>query len=315
MEHQTQPLVIAIGVFDGVHRGHQAILREARRHASRTRGTAAVLTFDPHPSRVVRPAEAVPLIQTLAGRYDWIRRFGVNRIITLKFSPRLSKLTSSEFVNRALFRQGNISGVVVGRGFRFGHRRAGGVRELRNLLASRGARLWVVPPVRSGGGTVCSTAIRRFLAQGRVDAARKMLGHPVELTGTLKRGSGTGRRLGSPTINLVISNEMLPRCGVYAGWIIPADPQRRGARRPVVMNIGHAPTVCPDREILLEAHVLDGRPVAYRPGRRFNVEIIDFFRPERTFSSTAALQRAIRGDVGRARRIFNRPGRTPGGTN
>ena len=289
---------MAIGIFDGVHRGHQAILRTAQKEARRLRAAPAALTFPAHPSRVLNPGRPVPLLQSFEQRCDWIRRYGINWIFPLHFTKSLSKLTPAEFVYRLLFRKWNLRGVVVGRDFRFGHRRAGTVRTLRDLLARRDAQVFSVDPVRCGGGVAQSTAVRRLLQAGRLPDAVRMLGHPFELAGRVVKGAGMGRRLGARTINLRLESNLMPRHGVYAGWLRPA----RGSKRPIVMNLGVAPTVHRGRGVRLETHVLDGRPVGFRPGIRLTVEVARFLRPERKFSSLAALRRAIQRDIRRAKK-------------
>lgn len=293
---------MAIGMFDGVHRGHRTILKKAVREALRLRAIPAALTFPAHPSRVLTPAHPVPLLQTFGERRAAILACGIKNIFLLNFTERLSKFTPSEFVDRVLFRHWNVRGVVVGRDFRFGKNRSGGVEELRLLLARRGAALWAVDPVRIGRRVVQSTAIRRFLMAGRVDRAEKMLGHVVTVAGYLERGSGLGKKLGARTLNLNLRNGLLPKFGVYAGWISPSRSPKP-PKRPAVMNLGVAPTVRKNRPVLLEVHVLDGRRVAYRSGDELIVELVEYLRPERKFPSLDALTRAIRRDVARAKKI------------
>ena len=306
---RKRPVVLAIGIFDGVHLGHRAILKKAVREAGHLRAEAAALTFPSHPSRVLHPDRPVPLMQTFEQRCRAIRSCGIKKIFALHFSRRLSKLGPVEFVDRVLFRHWNLRGVVVGRNFRFGHGRCGDVEDLRRLLAPRAASVWGVGPVRSGGRTIQSTVIRRKLVSGRPDDARRMLGRAVVLTGVVRKGAGMGVKLGARTVNLKLRNELLPKFGVYAGWIgaskVASSPSRRPFR-PVVINLGIAPTVHRGREVLLEAHVLDGRRVSFKPGAVLNVEMDRFLRSERKFSTVRALGRAIQKDVRRARQILRR---------
>lgn len=154
-----------------------------------------------------------------------------------------------------------------------------------------------------GNVVVQSTIIRRALLSGKIERAAKLLGHAVELIGRAERGAGMGVKTGARTVNLSIENELLPRFGVYAGWI-RADGKTGTGRRPAVMNLGVAPTVRRGRKVLLEAHVLDRRHFRVRTGTVFRVEMVEFFRPERKFADLAALKRAIRRDVKHARRIL-----------
>lgn len=300
---------MAIGIFDGVHRGHRAILKKAVREAGRLDADPAALTFPSHPSRILGPGRPVPLLQTFEQRCADIRRCGIKRIFPLQFTKRLSKFSPSDFVGKVLFRHWNLRGVVVGKDFRFGHRRSGGIDDLCRLLAPRGAKVWAVDPVRIGGRVVQSTRIRKALTSGRLERAVEMLGHPVILTGEVEKGAGLGARIGTRTVNLNLHNEVLPKFGVYAGWILHGP---RGAKRPVVMNVGVAPTVHRNRKVLLEAHVIDGRNVHIRPGDWRSVELVRYLRPERKFSSEAALRRAIQTDVGSAKRMVGTASRGSG---
>lgn len=299
MESFKKPVVLAIGIFDGVHLGHQMIFKKTLLESRRAGAIAAALTFPSHPSRILTPRRVVPLMQTFAQRSDTIRSFGIQKIYPLLFTKRLSRLSPARFVEYVLFRHWNLCGVVVGRKFRFGYKRSGGIAELDQLLATRGATLWPVKPVRIGKIVVQSTIVRRELAAGRIEWAERLLGRAVELVGRSERGSGLGGKTGAHTINLVVANEMLPKFGVYAGWLkMPAG------RRPVVMNLGVAPTLRDGRKVLLEVHVLDGKPVHVASGRGFSVDLVKFLRPERKFASLSMLKQAIQKDVQHARRIL-----------
>ncbi len=297
---QKKKTVIAIGIFDGVHLGHQAILKKAIREARLCGAEAAALTFPSHPSRVLKPDRPVPLLQSFEQRCEEIRRHGIKRIFSLHFTKRISKFSPSDFVDQVLFRHWNVRGVVVGKDFRFGHRRAGQVADLRRLLKSHGAKVWGVGAVRVGGRVVQSTVIRQYLADGHLGKAVQMLGHEVELTGRVERGRGLGRKMGTRTVNLRLNNELLPRFGVYAGWL---KKQGQQIKRPVVMNLGVAPTAHRRRGVLLEAHVMDGQKVEVNIGERLNAGLTKFLRPERKFPSLEDLRRAIQKDVWRAKQI------------
>lgn len=303
MKQDTKSYVLAIGIFDGVHRGHQAIFKKAIKESRRLGATPGVLTFSTHPSRVIDPRHPVPLLQTFDQRCEEIHRQGIQKVFPLHFTQRLSKLSPSEFVDQVLFRHWKLRGVVVGKDFRFGHRRIGGVKELRELLASRGARVWAVDPVKTGGRVIQSTVIRRHLAAGQLDKARSMLGHPFELTGSVTRGAGLGSKLGARTVNLRLGNELLPAFGVYAGRLRKSSGRAIPARRPVVMNLGVAPTLHRSRPPLLEVHVLDGQAVRTKSGEKFSADLVKYLRAERKFSSVTALRHAIQTDVRRAQSI------------
>jgi len=191
--------------------------------------------------------------------------------------------------------------VVVGRDFRFGRGRAGTVTDLRELLKARRAAVYAVSPICLGRRVIQSTAIRRDIQAGRLAEARRMLGRAVEVSGRVVRGAGIGARLGARTVNVEPGNELLPRQGVYAGWMDRAGVGRApGRKRPVVLNLGVAPTVQSRRRVLLEAHVIDGRRVVYHPGESVRVDLAAFLRPERKFTTAELLSRAIQKDITRA---------------
>ncbi|MBI4179240.1 hypothetical protein HY522_07450 [bacterium] len=317
--------VVAIGIFDGVHLGHQAILRTTLRRASALGALPVALTFSIHPSRILAPGHPVPLVQTFSQRCDSIRSLGIRRIYPLHFTKSLARLSPAQFVERVLFRHWNVKGVVVGRGFRFGHRRAGTVRDLDRLLRDRGAFALAVKPVLSGGTAIQSTRVRRMVSAGRVESAAKLLGRPLELVGRVETGAGLGGKTGARTVNIHVANELQPKFGVYAGWLktaggqgcpVPEAPDSGNPRtgfpsiceggrcRPAVMNFGVAPTLRASRRAILEVHVLDGKRVSIRPAAVVAVDVVRFLRPERKFSNLARLKAAIQTDVARAKRIL-----------
>ena len=292
-------------MFDGVHRGHQAILRRASHEAARLKCRPAVLTFVEHPSRVLTPDRPVELLQTFAERRETIRRCGVRAIFGLRFTRRLANFSPAEFVSRVLLRTWNLRGVVVGENFRFGRNRAGVIDDLRTLLAPAGIRVFGVSAVRMGEKIIQSTAIRGALADGNIHDAARMSGRPMEWTGRLEKGAGVGRKLGARTINLALPNERLPRLGVYAGRVRRVTRSGgRGRARAAVMNLGVAPTVHANRRVFLEAHILDRGPVRGNPGDVWQVEMKRFLRPEKKFETVEALREAISRDIVRSRAVL-----------
>lgn len=289
-------------MFDGVHRGHQAILNRAKAEAKRLKCEPAVLTFVEHPSRVLRPDLAVRLLMPYTERRVAIRRCGIRRIFGIHFTARLAELSPKRFVREVLLRRWNLKGVVIGDNFRFGHRREGDVADLKRLLGPEGVAVFSVSKVRQGGRVVQSTAIRADLEAGRIAAATRLLGRPVMWIGRVRRGAGIGRRKLVRTVNLALRNELIPRFGVYAGRV--RKSAATSAVRPAVMNIGVAPTVHSHRGVLLEAHILDGGEVTTRPGEEWRAEPIRFLRPERKFQSVEALRQQISADIRRSRAIL-----------
>jgi len=290
-------IVLTIGNFDGVHRGHQRILARVVRQARARRGTAAALTFHPHPARVLgRPAP--PLLTTLEQKLELLEAAGLDLVLVLPFTRALSRLSPRQFVERIICRRLGARRLYVGPNFRFGHRAAGDIRVLRRLAGELGFTLEVVPRVRVSRRTASSTLIRRLIAAGRVRPAARLLGRPYALTGNIRPGQGRGAPLGFPTLNLAPEQECLPARAVYVTQTLVA-----GKAFPSATNVGVRPTFGGER-LVVESHLL-GFAGTLRRGR-LEVRFYERLRAEKKFSSAAALRAQIRRDVERARRFFAR---------
>lgn len=297
------PLVVTIGVFDGLHRGHRAILLSTLAAARRVRGTALVLTFDRHPLATLAPGAAPRCLMTLGQRLAGFAALGFRRACVLPFDRPLASLSAEAFVDRILVNRLRVARIVVGYDFHFGRGGRGDAGLLRALGVHRGFTVAVVRPVLAGGEPISSTRVRRLVALGRMPAASRLLGRPFAMAGIHVRGRRLARRLGFPTINLAPANEVRPPHGVYVVRLRAAG--ETGPGRPGVANFGLRPTVVRNaRAPLLEVHVL-GRPPAGRPGRSYETDLVRFLRPERRFASLDLLTRAIRRDVGAARRALH----------
>ena len=297
---------VAIGNLDGVHLGHRELLRIAR-EAARTRGApAAVLTFDPHPVRVLRPAVAPPLLTLLPRKLELLAELGVDGAVVQPFDLGYAATSAREFVDRDLAVRLGAADVVVGWDFTAGHERAR-VDRLRPLLEARGIRLHVVEPVTSDGLVVSSTKIREFLLEGKVDAAADLLARPHDVDGVVAHGAGRGRGIGFATAN-VRTEALLPANGVYVvrarvggrldGGRLAGDVAYDG-----VCNVGVKPTVEADGRVGAEVHLLDfdGRDLY---GERIRVAFLARLREERRFPSIDALRAQIADDVEAARRLL-----------
>ncbi len=231
--------VVTVGNFDGVHRGHQALVGAAVEGAKAAGGVSVVLTFDPHPSRVLSPDRAPEALVTADQKEELLERLGVDRMALLPFTTELSVLTPPEFAAAVLRHALGARRVVVGTNFRFGRGRSGDVALLRRLGADLGFDVVAVEPVFHEGAPISSTRIREALARGAVEAARDLLGRPFFVDGEVVRGDGRGRTIGIPTANLALRNETLPRPGVYAATarLLP-----EGGLRAAVVNLGRRPT-------------------------------------------------------------------------
>jgi riboflavin kinase/FMN adenylyltransferase len=234
--------VMAIGVFDGVHCGHQKILRQIVNRAQRQDGTAVLLSFDPHPQKVISSGDAPALIQTPRQRYDLLAELGVHILVRLPFTRRLSLMKPEDFAKQVLLRMG-IREIHVGSNFRFGHRRSGDFSALRILGQTLGFDVHRIGRVLFRGERISSTRIRSLIKDGRVALAKRLLGRPYQIQGTVVRGAGKGKQIGFPTANLESENELAPATGVYATRALLNGKSYVGAT-----NVGYRPTVYAESE-------------------------------------------------------------------
>ncbi|HET7753638.1 MAG TPA: bifunctional riboflavin kinase/FAD synthetase [Anaeromyxobacteraceae bacterium] len=294
---------VAIGNFDGVHIGHRRLFERTRALATARGAKAAVLTFDPHPVRVLRPELAPPLLTPLPRRLELFAECGLDAAVVQTFDRDYARTTAEEFVSRDLADRLGASDVVVGYDFTAGRDRVRG-RALRPLLDGRGITLEVVEPVTSDGLVASSTKIREFLLEGLVDAAAQLLARPYDVDGVAERGAGLGRGIGFATAN-VRSEAMLPANGVYAVRVLLQDPGGAFDPRPLegVCNVGTKPTVQASGPVVAEVHLLD---FADRDlyDQRLRIAFIARLRDERRFPSLDALRAQIAQDVGRARELL-----------
>jgi riboflavin kinase/FMN adenylyltransferase len=291
--------VLALGNFDGVHRGHRKILDRLHRVASERGATSVVMTFDPHPPRVVRPDKAPALLMTKAQKLEAIADAGVQGAAIVRFTPELSRWEPETFVRTVLVDWLHVSEVWVGANFLFGHDRTGNFSMLRDLGARYGFKAEKIDPVRYKDFVVSSTRIRRLVSEARVDEASALLGHPYFIDGTVVKGDARGRTIEFPTANVCSTNELLPPNGVYATTAI-ID----GVVWPSVTNIGTRPTVDSSGRITVETHVFDFDRDLY--GTTMRVAFVQRLRDERAFESLELLKAQIALDCGRARVLFGR---------
>lgn len=290
----TADSVLAIGIFDGCHLGHQKILKNLIKQGRQLGVAAGLMTFCPHPERILNH-KRIPLIQTGRQKLEWLEKQGLDYCLILPLEKDLATLSGREFARKVLREQLGISAVVVGKNFRFGHNRRCGVRELENFGRRYGFRVMAVRPVTKGGTQVSSSLIRNLLEKGLVEQAASLLGRPYEIRGTIIRGRGFGRTLGFPTINLKTRNEILPP-GVYLSLVKIGNNTYRA-----VANIGFRPTLG-GRGSSVEAHLLDFSGKLY--GREAGLYLLKKLRNEKRFPSVESLRRQIAADVFRARQFF-----------
>lgn len=290
--------VLALGNFDGLHRGHQKIIERVKRGAAEHGGTPMVMTFDPHPPRVVRPDKAPPLLMTKAQRLEALAASGVQCVAVVRFTPDVSQWAPETFVRIVLVDWLRVAEVWVGANFLFGHGRSGNFTLLRLLGQRYGFRAEKIDPVRYKDFVVSSTRIRRLVCEGRVDEAGALLGHPYVIEGRVIEGRGRGRELGYPTANLETPNELLPPHGVYATMLV-----LEGTVHAALTNIGTRPTFG-ETDLTVETHVLDFSGDLY--GRTVRLAFVQRLRDERRFEDADALRAQIEADHRRAARLFDR---------
>ena len=296
--HWKQP-VLALGNFDGLHRGHRKILDRLQRVAGERRATSVVMTFDPHPPRVVRPDKAPPLLMTKAQKLEGLAQAGVDGAAIVRFTHELSQWEPETFVRTVLVEWLHVSEVWVGANFLFGHDRLGNFSLLRTLGARYGFKAEKIDPVRYKDFVVSSTRVRRLVTEARVDEAAALLGHPYVVEGVVVRGAQRGRSIGFPTANLCSENELMPPHGVYATNAI-ID----GIVLPSVTNIGTRPTVDSSGKTSVETHIFDLERDLY--GATMRLAFVQRLRDERAFDSLDLLKSQIAADCARARVLFDR---------
>ena len=290
--------VIALGNFDGLHRGHLKIIERVKRGAAEHGGTPMAMTFDPHPPRIVRPDKAPPLLMTKEQRIEALARSGMQGVAVVRFTPELSHWEPEMFVRTVLVEWLHVVEVWVGANFLFGHGRSGTFSVLRGLGQSYGFRADKIDPVRYKDFVVSSTRIRRLVGEGRMDEAAALLGRAYYVDGAIVEGRKRGRELGFPTANLQTENELVPPNGVYA-TIMTIDGITHGG----VTNIGMRPTFG-ETVPTIETHVLDYSGNLY--GHTVRLAFVQRLRDERRFEDVDALRAQIDADKRRAERLFTR---------
>ena len=295
------PSALTIGNFDGVHFGHRRILRRLV-EIGRQRGCKpSVLTFDPHPTRVVAPARAPRLMTSPEQRSELMAEEGVEQVLILPFTPELAKLSPEDFVGRLLVERLGTRAVLVGDNFRFGHKQAGNVQVLEELGRRFGFETEIVSAVVCRGRVVSSSGIRELLLAGRVSLAARLLQRPYQLEGDVVSGRGVGSKETVPTLNLATQAELIPARGVY---VTRTRDLEDGRQWNAITNVGYRPTFGESEQLSIETFLLD--PLAGETPRRIGVAFLRRVREERKFDSPEALKAQILKDVGVAQRYFRR---------
>lgn len=303
--------VVAIGVFDGVHRGHQGLISRARERADALGLSLVAVTFDPHPASVVPGRHAPEMLTTLAERTELLRSAGADQVVVLRFDEKLARMDPAEFVDEVLVGELGARVVVVGENFRFGHQAAGDVEVLSALGAERELEVIGVP-LHPADLPWSSSRVRQALASGEVEQAAHLLGRPYRLSGVIVHGDHRGRELGYPTANLDWQgHRTVPAEGVYAGWLIDSDAAER---LPAAISVGTNPQFAGQQQ-RVEAYVID-RSGLDLYGHRVAIEFVERLRSQETFDSVDGLIAQMGRDVDTAREVLARsegfPGRAKG---
>lgn len=289
--------IVTIGNFDGVHLGHQSLIRDLVKRAAKFNGTPAVFTFHPHPLQVLAPNNAPLQIQTLEQKISIIGSLGIPLVVVIPFDLQLAQTSARDFAIKTLWEKLRPKEIYVGPNFAFGNRRQGSFNLLKEIAEEKGFFAGKIHQVQFRGNRVSSTAIRQALISGQVGLARRLLSRSFALDGAIVHGTGLGSKLGIPTANLNTLNELIPRRGVYATILSVEGQKFKG-----VTNVGFRPTINSDGVLSIETHLLDFRQDVY--GKNTKLEFLLRLRDERRYPDEQALIAQIQKDIENARRFF-----------
>jgi len=282
MKKTLYPSIVTIGIFDGVHKGHQAILKKVIRRAKIARLKSVVITFNPHPVKVLSPGAKIPLLMSLGHRIRLIKKMGVDECLVMRFTKGFSRLSPEDFIKNVLVDKFNLKALVTGGNFLFGFEEKGGVALLRKLSRAYDFKFYSVPPLKMDGNFISSTRIRRLIEEGDLKSASKMLGRPVTILGTVVKGRRFGRKIGFPTANINPHHESIPPGGVYGVDAVLGEKKYSG-----ILNIS-------GRKII-EVHIFNFKKDIY--GKDIEIIFRQKIRDEKKFKSPEALKKQIQLDI------------------
>ncbi len=298
--------VLSVGNFDGVHRAHQNVLRHNVTRARELGATSMVVTFDPHPVRILRPDVPKRLLTPLPMKLRALERCGIDAVLVLPFTRDLSMTTPRDFAANMLLGRLHVKEIHEGSNFHFGHHAEGTVEKLAEFGRELGFHVEIYPQMHAFGERVSSSRIRQLIAEGQIVRSRQLLGRPFSILGTAGRGRGIGHRYTVPTINLSKYDELVPADGVYITWTRVGHECFNS-----VTNVGNRPTFGPD-SFAIETHLLNFHPIDLEPDTEVEICFLQRVRPEIKFPTVEALREQIAKDVHRARRYFHHLDRTRG---
>ena len=296
---KQQPLYVAIGMFDGLHLGHRAVIKAASDAAKLAGGCVVVLTFRPHPSRIFRPNVPTLLMQNETTQASLLSELGVDAVVVHPFLAEFATIEAKAFLAWLKSKWANLAGVFVGETWRFGAGRAGDIELLKSSALPLGISVTAIASVTIAGAPVNSTRIRSLLLSGEIAAAKQLLGYTYFSTGKIESGKKLGRTIGFPTLNTFYSPELRPRFGVYAVRVCG-----KGLSLPAVANYGLRPTVENTTDPKLETHILESGVCPFDAGDEITFQWLEFIRPETKFSSLDELKAQITKDVDSAKGVF-----------
>ena len=296
-----KPTVLTLGVFDGLHLGHQRIMQTVVERAKVTDSVPTAITFDPHPRAVLHPESAPPMLQTLDQRLANFEVLGIEQAIVIHFNKDFAAVAAEDFLHDIIHDRLHAREVYLGKGFAFGKDRGGDIELLRKMSSELGFFADEVPEVQLRGRRISSSAIRKLLAEGRTNLARRMLGRPYGVEGVIIRGNRRGHTIGFPTANLKPHNRVIPKFGVYATATLVDEVWRRS-----ITNIGVRPTFENAADPSIESYIFDFDGDLY--GDVLRVRFLHRIRDERKFNGVEELKAQIQKDTHRALNYFSRPG-------
>ncbi len=288
----TSPSILTLGNFDGVHLGHQRILKRVAKRAEQLGLPSVAYTFEPHPLKVVAPHKSPQLITTKEEKARLIASFGIDHLVLARFTKEFAAKHPLEFMKDILVGKLNVREMWVGHDYTFGKGKAGTVEYLKSHEQEFGFKVNIVPAYKKKGIIVSSSGVRRFIEDGKVEEAAGMLGRPYSISGKVIKGSKRGKGLGFPTANIRIEKELIPKNGVYSAYVLLEGREYKGA-----VSIGHAPTFGGNR-LGVEVHILDFNMCIY--GKEITIKFIKGLREEKTFKNQNLLAVQIKRDIERA---------------
>ncbi|MFH1360080.1 MAG: bifunctional riboflavin kinase/FAD synthetase [Candidatus Omnitrophota bacterium] len=300
VKQKFQRPVVAIGVFDGLHRGHQFLIRKVIKRAKSIKGTSMAMTFFPHPVHVLKPKAYLPFLVSLEHRLKLIENLGIDVCIVIDFTKKFSRLSPKSFLEKYLVKGIRPQEVFVGQDFHFGKKRLGDWQLLQKLGRARGFKVTSIAPIKSNGRMISSTRIRQIITQGNIELAARLLGRPVSVFGRVKRGDRRGKNLGYPTANIDPFREVIPPCGVY---LVKIEIKRKFFVG--IANVGFRPSFKKrKRKINVEVHIFHFHKNIY--GQKIEISFLKKIRDEKKFSTRKLLIEQLKKDEQNAKKLLRR---------